>query len=123
MIVISDRFGEVIGAIDAVKASALDRAGMMMVSRARAYVPVDTGKLRDSLSYSVSGDVLTVGAAVDYAPCVELGVRGRAGAHFLRNAASMHTNEYAALIAEVFGGKIGMKGGDENGDMENEAQE
>ena len=122
MIVISDRFGEVLGAIDSAKASALERAGMMMVSHARAYVPVETGRLRDSLSYGVSGDMLTVGTSVDYAPYVELGVRERAGAHFLRNAVSMHTHEYAAAISEVFGGKVGMKGGDENGNMENETQ-
>lgn len=121
MIVISDRFGEVLAAIDSAKASALDRAGMIIVSHAREYVPVDTGRLRDSLTHGVSGDVLTVGTSVDYAPYVELGVRGRAGTHFLRNAASMHTHECAAAISEVFGGMIGMKGGDENGNMENEA--
>lgn len=123
MIVINDRFGEVIGAIGGVKETALGNVGALILSHARAYVPVDTGNLRDSLVYGVAGDVLTVGTAVEYAPFVELGVMGRAGTHFLRNAVSMHTHEYAAAISEVFGGKVGMKGGEENGNMEIKAQE
>lgn len=122
MIVIHDGFGEVMGAIDGVKETALRNAGMLMVSHARVYVPVDTGNLRDSLAFAASGSVLTVGSDVDYAPYAELGVMGRPGTHFLRNAISMHTSEYAAVIAEAFGGKGGMKGGEKNGDMEGKAQ-
>lgn len=121
MISVNDRFGEALLLMDEAKTAALEAVGHRMASHAKVYVPVDTGRLRDSLRYAVSGDVLTVGSAVDYAPYVEIGVSGRAGTHFLRNAAALHTAEYAGLISAVFSGKGGMKGGEEDGYLEGEA--
>lgn len=56
--------------------------------RTQGGTPVDTGRLRNSMTYSAARDNKTVyvGSKVEYAEAVEEGARGRSGAHMLRNA-------------------------------------
>jgi HK97 gp10 family phage protein len=61
---------------------------------------IDTGRLRNSVSHVVSGDSVYVGTNVEYAPYVEFGTVKMAPNHFLKNAASTHTERYKA-IAEM----------------------
>ena len=42
-----------------------------------------------------------IGSNVEYAPCVELGARGRAPIHFLQDAATGHTAEYKKIIKDA----------------------
>jgi phage gpG-like protein len=65
--------------------------------------PVDTGRLRNSMSYATSEDNRTVyvGTNVEYAPYVEEGARGRAGAHMLRNAVMDVQDDSEAFLRQV----------------------
>lgn len=96
----------VLPALKEAKAQALDAIGKRMIEHAADQVPVDTGRLRDSLDYTVLRDQMTAGTDVPYAPYVEVGRAGREGTHFLRNALEQHGEEYAGIIVRA------MKGGD-----------
>ena len=61
---------------------------------------IDTGRLRSSVSHVVSWDSVYIGTNVEYAPYVEFGTVKMAPNHFLKNAASTHTERYKA-IAEM----------------------
>lgn len=111
MITAKDSTSAVLAGIGPAAADALSAVGEAAVSHARVYVPVDTGRLRDSIGYTVSGNVLAIGTSVPYAGYVELGVLGRPGAHYLRNAAACHEEEYAAILSSVFVRGM-MKGGE-----------
>lgn len=65
--------------------------------------PVDTGRLRNSMSYATSEDNKTVyvGTNVEYAPYVEEGARGRDGAHMLRNAVMDVQDDSEAFLKQV----------------------
>ena len=54
---------------------ALERCGMEVEGYAKDLVPVDTGRLRNSISHAVSEDEMAayVGSNTSYAPYVELG--------------------------------------------------
>jgi HK97 gp10 family phage protein len=53
---------------------------------AKALVPVQTGRLRDSITSEVEGDTAIVSANTEYALFVELGTRNMAAQPFLRPA-------------------------------------
>ena len=61
---------------------------------------VDTGRLRNSISHTVDGEAAYIGTNVEYAPCVELGARGRPGVHMLKRAATEHTDEYKRIMED-----------------------
>jgi len=48
---------------------------LRVVRTAKEIVPVDTGMLRNSITYEVEGNVGSVGSALEYAPNVELGIK------------------------------------------------
>ena len=111
MITVTDNLPQILSGIGTAVEDVLGLVGDAMVSNARIYTPVDTGRLRDSIGYSVSGNVLSIGTSVPYAVYVELGVFGRPGVHYLRNAAAFHAEEYAAILSSVFLRGM-MKGGE-----------
>lgn len=80
---IIDNRAQVLAALRAAEAAALEAAGQQITDAARAAAPVDTGALRDSIQYQVDGNQLTVAAAAPYAAVVELGGPGRRAQPFL----------------------------------------
>ena len=67
---------------------------------AKKNTPVDTGRLRNSISQAVEDKSAYIGTNVEYAPYVELGSRGRDGKHMLQRAATEHTAEYKKLMED-----------------------
>lgn len=81
----------------------LDLLGDMATNYAKEDCPVDTGKLRDSITHTTDEQqgAVYVGTDVEYAPFVEYmdnrqHTNGKA--HFLRNAVSQHQAEYEEII-------------------------
>lgn len=76
--------------------------GSTAEKHAKANCPVDTGKLRNSITYQVvPGDGVYIGSNVEYAAPVEYNdnVHHAVGrAHFLRDAATTHNDEYKAIM-------------------------
>lgn len=91
---------------------ALDALGASAESHAKDFCPVDTGRLRNSITHAVEFDMsggqrtVHIGSNVEYAAPVEfMEVRHINGnAHFLRNAVSQHNDEYARIIAAALDG-------------------
>ena len=61
---------------------------------------LDTGRLRNSISYATDDEAAYIGTNVEYAPYVELGAKGRKGLHYLQQAATEHTDEYKQLMED-----------------------
>lgn len=97
--VINDRTDLVEKALESQLESALYIIGQKMEGYAKMKCPVDTGRLRNSISnaYDTSDRRVVVGTNVEYAPYVELGRRGRDGKHFLKNSIEEHIDEYKRI--------------------------
>lgn len=128
-----DNTDEVLSALDKAVERGLEAIGMVAEGHAKKIITqanaVDTGRLRNSITYAVSGKsanissysgdhgekggtyqgqapddkgkAVYVGTNVEYAPGIELGTHRKAGAvHFLQDAATNHTSEYKKLMED-----------------------
>ena len=93
---------EVIQAKDEAIARALETIGLVAERYAKEYAPVDTGRLRNSISHEAVPEEETVyiGTNVEYAPYQELGTRFQPGTPFLRPAIDNHLDEYKQIVEE-----------------------
>ena len=82
--------------------SALDRAleavGLQAEGYAKMYCPVDTGRLRNSITHSRDEEAAYISTNVEYAPYVEYGTTKTKPQPFLRPAAEGHTEEYKEIF-------------------------
>ena len=84
------------------KAMALEIIGGKAESYAKKLCPVDTGRLRNSITHQqMSESVEVIGTNVEYAPYVCLGTHKMAPRPVLRPAAENHAAEYRAIIENV----------------------
>ena len=100
--------------------------GMLVTGYAQDICPVDTGRLRDSITYAYNDDdsqvTLLIGTNVEYAPYVELGHKQQPGRYvprigkrlvrswvpakpFLRPAIENHASEICQLIIDTLEGR------------------
>ena len=79
----------------------LEAIGLAAEGHAKKETPVDTGRLRNSISHAVDDKAAYIGTNVEYAPYVELGAQGREGKHMLQRAATEHTSEYKRLLEDA----------------------
>lgn len=125
---ITDNSGEILRALEEKKKAALEAIGISAEGFSKKLCPVDTGRLRNSISHAVSGDDVYIGTNVQpYAIFVELGTgiyasdgkgrkspwgyydrngkyhvtRGMKPRHMLKKAASEHTEEYKRIIETI----------------------
>lgn len=95
---------DVLSAAGNAKAQALEVIGGMAESFAKALCPVDTGRLRNSITHQqISSDTEVVGSNVEYAPYVELGTSKMGARPFIRPAAENHSAEYTAVLKQIYG--------------------
>ena len=95
-----DNTDEVLAALKKAKKRGLEAIGLTAEGYAKKDTPVDTGRLRNSISHAVEGDAAYIGTSTSYAPFVELGARGRKGFHMLQRSAMEHTDEYKQLMED-----------------------
>ena len=84
------------------KRNALTAIGATAETHAKKATPVDTGRLRNSISHSVDGEAAYIGSNVEYAPYVELGTSRAKAHHMLQKAATEHSAEYKRLAEDAF---------------------
>ena len=96
-----DNTDEVLSALEMAKKRGLESVGLTAEGYAKKDTPVDTGRLRNSISHATDYEAAYIGTNVEYAPYVELGARGRKGVHMLQRAASEHTEEYKRLMEDA----------------------
>ena len=80
----------------------LEAIGLTAETYAKKATPVDTGRLRNSISHSVDGEAAYIGSNVEYAPYVELGTSRAKAHHMLQKAATEHSAEYKRLAEDAF---------------------
>ena len=79
----------------------LEAIGLTAETYAKKATPVDTGRLRNSISHTVDGEAAYIGTNVEYAPYVELGTSRAKAHHMLQKAATEHSAEYKRLAEDA----------------------
>lgn len=97
----TDNSPEVLAAVQTAIKRALYAMGATAEGYAKAGAPVDTGRLRNSITHQETSDATIIGTNVEYAAAQELGTsRGIRPKHYLKNAASNHTAEYKGIVED-----------------------
>ena len=99
-----DNTKAVLAETQAHKERALIKCGAAWESYAKQGAPVDTGRLRNSMTHELENkDTVAIGSDVDYALYQEVGTsRGIKPKRFLTNAGRLHISEYESIIANEF---------------------
>ena len=93
---------EVLSAEQTARNKALEIIGGKAESYAKKLCPVDTGRLRNSITHQQYDDnTEVIGTNVEYAPYVELGTHKQKAQPYLRPAAENHSAEYKEIIKAV----------------------
>lgn len=92
---------DILSALEKGKRNALTAIGATAETYAKKATPVDTGRLRNSISHSVDGEAAYIGSNVEYAPYVELGTSRAKAHHMLQKAATEHSAEYKRLAEDA----------------------
>lgn len=87
-------------AMDKAIAKALTMIGLKAEGNAKAICPVDTGRLRNSITNAINTEenAVYIGTNVEYAPDVELGTCRMHPHPYLKPAAADHADEYRAIL-------------------------
>lgn len=103
---ITDNSKQTISAMDKAVAKGLEMCGLVGEGYAKLKCPVDTGRLRNSIShaYSKATKKAYIGTNVNYAPYVELGTRKQKAQPYLKPAAADHTEEYKSIMKTALKG-------------------
>ena len=100
----TDNSREVLSRIDKAIELALEEIAREFEHHARQdYVPVDTGRLKNSIRHKNGKRETTIFTDVEYAPYQEFGTRpnGRKGVpatHFFKKSGENHQGEYQAIL-------------------------
>ena len=91
---------EAIEAKNEAVARALETIVLVAERYAKEYAPVDTGRLRNSISHQAEPDedAVYIGTNVEYAPYQEFGTYKMPGTPFLRPALEKHLGEYKQIV-------------------------
>lgn len=129
-ITLNANFDDYIGDdLDDAVAAALERVGSAAEGFAADLAPVDSGRLRNSITHKVDDNSVTVGSPLEYATYVEFGTgkyasggrntpwvykddkgnwhytHGQRAQPFLKPALQNNINTYQAIIKDELGGK------------------
>jgi HK97 gp10 family phage protein len=85
---------------------ALESIGLTAEAYAKLNCPVDTGRLRNSITHTVdeSGQVVYIGTNVEYAAYVELGTVNTKAQPYIKPAVSDHADEYRTIAENALKG-------------------
>ena len=89
-------------AIDQALATALEEVGLVAEGYAKRLCPVDTGRLRNSITHVTRPDdnAVYIGTNVEYGQYVEYGTLRQKAQPFLRPAATGHGDTYRAIVED-----------------------
>lgn len=92
-----DNSAEVINLMIQASEKALEAIGMQAETYGKKLCPVDTGRLRNSITHQTESDAVYVGTAVEYAPFVELGTSRQKAQPYIKPAVADHADEYKRI--------------------------
>lgn len=93
-----DNSAEFLNAKNQAVAKALEMIGLKAEDYAKMLCPVDTGRLRNSISHRQEGETEIIGTDVEYAAYVEMGTYRMTAQPYLKPAAENHASEYREMI-------------------------
>ena len=96
-----DNSQQILSALEKGIKNGLEAIGLTAETYAKKATPVDTGRLRNSISHTVDGEAVYIGTNVEYAPYVELGTSRAKAHHMLQKAATEHSAEYKRLAEDA----------------------
>lgn len=98
--VVQDNTDEVVEALGTAMTRALEAIGIQAEGYAKDLCPVDTGRLRNSITHVVDNGekAVYIGTNVEYGPYVELGTSRQKAQPFLTPAAQNHGEEYRSIL-------------------------
>lgn len=88
----------------------LEAIGLVAEGRAKAKCPVDTGRLRNSITHALKGGAspaVYIGTNVEYGKYVEEGTSEQKAQPFLRPAATEHGSEYKQIMLDAIRNSLG----------------
>lgn len=98
---ITDNSPQVLAAVSTAIQRALWAMGATAEGYAKQNAPVDTGRLRNSITHQEQKDSTVIGSNVEYAAAQELGTsRGIRAKHYLKDAVANHTSEYKSIVQD-----------------------
>lgn len=102
----ADNREAIANAIDLALVAALEEVGLVAEGYAKRACPVDTGRLRNSITHNVDEGTrhVVIGTNVEYAPYVELGTRHQKPQPYLKPAAEDHASTYRSIFRKHLGG-------------------
>ena len=83
---------------------ALETIGLAAEGYAKRLCPVDTGRLRNSVSHATDDKAAYIGTNVDYAVYVEMGTVNTPAQPYLKPAVTDHVNEYQRIVQNALKG-------------------
>lgn len=100
-----DNSGQVIYALGSQKFVALDAVGYAAESEVKLLVPVDTGRLKKSITHVVDDNAVIIGTNVEYAKYVEFNDKADhtehgGQAHFLRDGLSKNITKFQQIFKQ-----------------------
>lgn len=97
----SDNIAQAIKEKDERVGIALTQIGLMMERYAKDICPVDTGRLRASITTDHDDTSVIVGTNVEYAPYVEFGTSRQRAQPYLKPSVQNHLSEYKTIIEKT----------------------
>ena len=97
-----DNTNDVLFGLDTAIDRALARIGFQAEGYAKDLCPVDTGRLRGSITNEVASEekAVYIGTNVEYAPYVELGTSRQRAQPYLKPAAANHRRTYENILKD-----------------------
>ena len=78
--------------------AALEECGLVAEGYAKRLCPVDTGRLRNSITHTTEENTAYVGTNVEYAPYVEMGTTRTRAQPFIKPALADNVDVYKEII-------------------------
>jgi HK97 gp10 family phage protein len=94
---VKNHSSEVSKALENAKEKALEMIGLQVEGYAQLLAPVDTGRLRNSITHVVNDDSVVIGTNVEYAVYQEFGTSKTKAQPYLKPAVMDHINEYKSI--------------------------
>lgn len=101
-VTIKDNSASVKSQYDAAKKRSLEIIGLTAEGFAKKLAPVDTGRLRNSITHETDDNAAYIGTNVEYAPHVEFGTIHQKAQPYLRPAATEHASTYENIVKTEF---------------------
>lgn len=105
--VLIDNLPEIMWMSDEAKEQALVAIGSLAEGYAKRLCPVDTGRLRNSITFAYDKNSVYVGTNVEYATYQELGTKKIKGKHFIGKSIEDHIYTYEDVISMYYNKSIG----------------